>query len=239
MTTTDEARSDPIAVRPVVAVIFDCDGVLVDSERLSCAAWLPVLAHLGIRTTLADIQSFIGRSDRALVTHYEQTFGVVLGSDAITARETEYFDAAMGSLRAFPGVRETLLDLRSQGIRVGVASSGTPRKIQFNLEQAGLRELLRVVCSSVEVEHGKPAPDLFQLALQRLGASAGDALVVEDSLPGLEAARRAGIRAIGFTSSHTADELRRAGACAVFDDYAAFPATLKSLHRTTRSPRTW
>lgn len=208
------------------AIIFDCDGVLVDSELLSCGAWLPVLARRGIVARLADIEPFIGKSDRAVVSHFAKVHGRNLDPHLFVERDQEYFARARGNLASFPGVRATLEEVRRRGIPMAVASSGSPKKIRFNLQEGGLEDVFGAVCSATEVAHGKPAPDLFLHAAARLGVSAPGCVVVEDSVFGIAGARRAGMTALGFTSSHPAEELSKAGAHRTFDD---FPSLLSLL----------
>ena len=145
-----------------------------------------------------------------------------LGDELLAERLAEYFRAARGNLRAFPGVVAVLERLRASGFPMAVASSGRPQKIRFNLEQARLTEFFEVVVSSVEVERGKPAPDLFLLAARRLGLEPEQCAVVEDSVFGVQAARSARMLTFGYTSSYPATVLREAGAHYVFDDYAGF-----------------
>jgi HAD superfamily hydrolase (TIGR01509 family) len=205
----------------VLGVIFDCDGVLVDSERMSCASWLPVLARHGIGADIQQIEPFIGKSDRAVLDHFRRLSGISLGDELLEERQAEYFRAAQGNLQPFPGVVAVLEELRAQQAPLAVASSGRPQKIRFNLEQAGLTEFFDVVVSSVEVERGKPAPDLFLLAASRLGLGPEQCAVVEDSVFGVQAARSAGMLTLGYTSSYPASVLREAAAHHVFGDYAA------------------
>jgi len=209
--------------RPLVlGIIFDCDGVLVDSERMSLASWLPVLARHGIPAEIGQIEPFTGKSDRAVLDHFRRLASVPLGDELLAERLAEYFRAARGNLRAFPGVVAVLERLRASGFPMAVASSGRPQKIRFNLEQARLTEFFEVVVSSVEVERGKPAPDLFLLAARRLGLEPEQCAVVEDSVFGVQAARSARMLTFGYTSSYPATVLREAGAHYVFDDYAGF-----------------
>jgi HAD superfamily hydrolase (TIGR01509 family) len=206
--------------RPLVlGIIFDCDGVLVDSEHLSLASWPPVLARHGVAAGIGQIEPFIGKSDRAVLEHFRQIAGVRLGDELMEERQSEYFRMARGNLRAFPGLVTALKRLRTQGVPMAVASSGRPQKIQFNLEQARLTEFFDIVVSSVEVERGKPAPDLFLLAARRLGLAPEQCAVVEDSVFGVQAARSAKMLTFGYTSSFSGTVLREAGADDVVDDY--------------------
>lgn len=201
------------------ALIWDCDGVLVDSEKLSCSAWLPVLARRGIRARLEEIEAFIGRSDGAVLEHFRQRTGQPLDGSILDERQEEYFRLARAGLATFPGLPPLLADLTSRGVPMAVASSGRLDKIRFSLERTGLAGFFAILCSATEVDRGKPAPDLFLLAARRLGVAPADCAVVEDSVPGLQAAVGAGMRPLGFTSSHPAAALRRAGATDTFDDY--------------------
>lgn len=209
------------------ALIWDCDGVLVDSEKHSCGAWLPVLRRRGIEVDLAYIETFIGRSDADLLAELHEQHGLTVDDAIRVERQEEYFRQATGATEAFPGLADLLARLRAAGVPMAVASSGQLSKIRFSLGQAGLDGIFDILCSATEVERGKPAPDLFLLAAERLGVSPADCAVIEDSVPGLQGAAAAGMRPIGFTSSHPEPLLREAGADDVFDDYAQLPALLR------------
>lgn len=200
-------------------LIFDCDGVLVDSEKFSCGAWLPVLRRRGIAVELADIEAFIGQSDQAVLAHYRAK-GAEFPPEILAEREQEYFDLARSCLQSFPGLREVLEQLRERRCPVAVASSGGLAKIRFSLGEVGLLEFFPIRCSAVEVQRGKPAPDLFLLAASRLELAPEACAVIEDAVPGLQAARAAGMKAIGFPSSHPEAVLREAGAQVVLGSYA-------------------
>ncbi len=207
------------------ALIWDCDGVLVDSEPLSNAAWQTVLLRRGVRATSTDLDRFTGRSDDAVLEHYRRVTGDRL-EGILEEREAEFERQARGVLTTFPGLPELLGRLHGQGRRMAVASSGRLPRIRFSLAETGLAGYLETVCSATEVEQGKPAPDLFLLAARRLGVAPSRCVVIEDSVPGLQAAVSAGMRALGFTSSHPAPVLIEAGAAEVFDDYCGLEALL-------------
>ena len=202
------------------AIIFDCDGVLVDSEQWSCRAWLPLLAARGINAELADIEVFIGRSDQAVLDHFSQLSGQTLDATAIIPeRERQYFDLAKGRLSSFAGLKTVLSTLSERQIPIAVASSGGPDKIRFSLAETGLSSFFDIICSATQVRHSKPAPDLFLLAANALGIQPQDCAVIEDSVPGIQGALAAQMGAVGFTSSHSASILQKAGAHHLFSSY--------------------
>jgi HAD superfamily hydrolase (TIGR01509 family) len=214
------------------ALIWDCDGVLVDSEKHSCSAWLPVLRRRGIDVELDYIETFIGRSDGAVLADLAQRTGRILDeADILEEREREYFRQAEGATESFPGLCPLLTRLRQDGVPMAVASSGRLSKIRFSLSQAGMDSCFDILCSATEVTEGKPAPDLFLLAAHRLGVDPADCAVIEDSVPGLQGAVAAGMRPLGFTSSHPAAMLREAGAQSTFDDYSQLPDILWSQRK--------
>jgi HAD superfamily hydrolase (TIGR01509 family) len=204
----------------MLAILFDCDGVLVDSEKLSCSSWLPVLARQGIRAELEEIEQFVGKSDRAVLSYFRARTGRKLNEELIAEREAEYFRLGRGKLKSFPGSRKLLEALERRNVAVAVVSSGRPERIRFNLQQAGLADRFNVVCSVTEVARGKPAPDLFLLGASRLGVKPERCIVVEDSVFGIQAARAANMFALGFASSYSPTELVAAGANQVIMHYA-------------------
>ncbi len=218
------------------AIIFDCDGVLVDSEPVSCAAGVATLLEYGVQTDLAEIQTLIGKSYRELLEHYGRRDGQVLDLPGFVGRVEENYFRMAGKLQASPGVAELLEQLSRLRIPIAVASSGGYRKIEFSLEKTGLREFFPVICSAVDVKRGKPEPDLFLYAAERLGTGPGQCIVVEDSLYGVLAAKRAGMTALGYSSSFPAARLRETGADGVISDFAEFFAALEELNLRIAGP---
>ena len=208
-------------------ILFDCDGVLVDSERWSCGAWISVLKRCGIEVDLADIEAFLGRSDAAVLAHYARQTGRPLSNDLIAEKESAYFDLARGTLKTFPGLVSLLNQLSNQNVPMAVASSGRPHKIRFSLGQVGLLDHFDIICSTSEVKRGKPAPDLFLHAAEKLSVPPHECIVIEDSQAGIQAAKAAGMCAIGFCSSLSQEQLIAAGAEQVFSHYGALASALE------------
>ena len=177
-------------------IIFDCDGVLVDSEPLANglleAALLPYFGRDAKRMT----ENSIGRSFADIRQQIEQRLPDELPQDFWTQLQSNTLSALSDTLQPDPALRGLLEGLT---VPICVASSGSHEKIRTSLAAAQLLDLFdRAIFSAEDVVRGKPAPDLFLLAAQRHHVSHQDCLVIEDSIPGLEAARAAGMTALHF-----------------------------------------
>lgn len=225
-----------ITSSPYDLVIFDCDGVLVDSEALACVVHADVLTQHGYTITAAQVhERFLGRSAREARFEVESELGFAL-PDAYTVQLKATIDRVFGEqLTPIPHIADTLTKLSQ---RICVASSGTPTRIRSSLGTTGLIDRFAPhLFSALQVERGKPAPDLFLFAAAQMNTPPSRCVVVEDSVPGVTAAHAAGMTVIGFTGgSHNrpgdADKLRRAGASAVIGDMRALPDLIdQSLNR--------
>jgi len=177
-------------------VIFDCDGVLVDSEVLSCQCLVELLRRHDVVLDLESAYTqFLGRSGVAILDHYTR-LGRSLPADFGAELQASIRGSFARSLRAIPNV-ETLL--RGLDITYCLASSSDLARIDFSLAVTGLRGLFEGRVFSAEmVPEGKPAPDLFLYAAARMGARPERTLVIEDSVSGVQAAKAAGMRVWGF-----------------------------------------
>lgn len=203
-------------------VIFDCDGVLVDSEVISCRAHAAMLTRHGYPVTEDQVlDRFLGVSDRDARLAIEAETGRPLPADFETLMKQAALQSYADQLRPVPHMVETIAAIQ---LPKCVASSGTPEKIRHGLTCAGLYDLVAPhVFSAVQVERGKPAPDLFLFAAEQMKAPPARCVVIEDSAPGIIGALAAGMTVLGFHGgSHCrpgyADRLRAAGAAATFDD---------------------
>ena len=207
------------------AVIFDCDGVLVDTELISNTVLAGLLTEAGLPTTLDDcMRDFRGRSMMSVVSIAERSLGGKLPFD-VSARYYEAVeDQFARELEAVPGVIDALDRIALPSC---VASSGPHHKMAVTLRKTGLWDRFEGrIFSATEVAHGKPAPDLFLHAASRMGFDPARTAVVEDSLPGVEAAVAAGMRALAFARHGGAAELAAAGG-EPFDDMSELPALLE------------
>ena len=209
-------------------VIFDCDGVLVDTERLAIRLEVQLLAELGWDLTEAEIvERFVGISDGAMQRAIVEHTGRPLPPGWNEAVRPRYREMYAAELKAVPGVVDVLDGLDAAGIATCVASSGTHDLMAFTLGLTGLADRFAGrIFSATEVEHGKPAPDLFLHAAARMGADASRCAVIEDSRPGVDAGVSAGMRVLAYGGGVTPPaRLTRQGA-SVFRDMAELPALL-------------
>lgn len=221
-------------------VVFDCDGVLVDSEPLACETVAIALVARGVPTSAHDIaERYTGLSAVSMYCDIEARFGVKLAEvdrraidDAVDKRLASCVEAMRGVAAAIEVLRE--------GHALCVASSGTPVRIRGSLTHAGLIAYFGDhLFSATQVARGKPAPDLFLFAAAAMGTEPPDCVVVEDSPAGVTAARAAGMRCIGFAGgSHVrhghAERLAAAGAATVIERMADLPAWVKRLAEVRR-----
>jgi HAD superfamily hydrolase (TIGR01509 family) len=205
---------------PFDLVIFDCDGVLVDSERLSVAVEARVLTELGWPHTTADVvRRWMGRTSAAQLAEVAERLGAELAEEYDSRSTAEVHTAFEAELRPVAGVEALLDRLDECLVRTCVASSGTHQRMRRTLGLTGLFTRFEGrIFSATEVAHGKPAPDLFLHAAARMGADPSGCAVVEDSVYGVRAAVAAGMAAYGFAGGLTdGSELAAAGAV-VFEE---------------------
>ncbi len=208
---------------PFDLVIFDCDGVLVDSERLAVRTEAEILSALGWPLTEQDVvERFVGRSATHMHREIELHLGRSIDWDAeFESRHREVFDR---ELVAVPGIVEALDAITTP---VCVASSGSHDKMRFTLGTTGLLERFEGRIFSVdEVAHGKPAPDVFLFAAEWLGVPHDRCAVVEDSVPGVIAGLAAGMAVFAFAGGVTGAEPLAIDGAVVFDDMGELPALL-------------
>ena len=205
-------------------VIFDCDGVLVDSERLSIALDAELLAQLGWPLTEDEIvERWVGRTEAAMRAEIEDHLGRDIGAEW-AAFADRYLAAFASDLRPVDGVAEAVDAIQAAGYATCVASSGDLAKIRRNLTTTGLLDRFGDrIFSADDVEHGKPAPDLFLHAAEVMGAPPARTAVVEDSRHGVAAARAAGMWAFAYAGGVTPGAALAGPRTAVFDDMRQLP----------------
>ena len=220
---------------PFELVIFDCDGVLVDSERLSVRVETEYLAELGWPLTEAEIiERFMGQTSEYMDEAIEAQLGSRLPGDWKAQLERRYQEAFAAHLVAVDGVVEALDQITAPTC---VASSGTHDKLRFTLGHTGLYERFEGrIFSGYEVANNKPAPDLFLHAATRMGAEPARTAVVEDTLYGVMAARAAGMRVFGYAGGLSAPDRLAGEATVVFSDMRDLPRLLATTTAWSRPP---
>jgi HAD superfamily hydrolase (TIGR01509 family) len=206
-------------------VIFDNDGVLVDSERLANTILAELLTEAGLPYTLDEaVRDFMGGSMKLMREIAEGKLGAPLPVDLEDRYHQRLFDG-FAHLQAVPGVAATLDHLDAVGTPYCLASSGSHRRIRTALTVVGFWERFHGrIFSSEDVAHGKPAPDLFLHAADTMGVEAADCVVVEDSPLGVAAANAAGMKVLGYAAMTPVERL--AGANVIFHEMTALPALL-------------
>ncbi len=218
---------------PRLLAIFDHDGVLVDSLEHHQQAWI----ELGIRTGLPVTAQFI-----------HETFGMAnpsifrkLLGDSITPsqiaeytalKETCYRDLARGKISLMDGVRDLLDRLTAAGFTLAIGTSGVLANSQLTIDETGLAGRFAAIASAEDFTHGKPDPEVFLVAARKAGIEPRHAVVFEDAVYGIQAAKAAGMWAVGVTTTSPAQDLFDAGADQVVETLAGFD--IEALARVLR-----
>lgn len=211
-------------------VIFDCDGVIADSEVLSASVMIAQLAELGLSISPDDVRrDFLGRSFPTVAKVIRERFNRALPEDFEAEYRRRLLLRFEDELAPTPGLPAMLAQLRKPCC---VATSSSRPRVERTLQLIGLSEFFGPhVFTSSQVAHGKPAPDLFLFAASRMGVDPAATLVIEDSLPGIEAARAAGMRVLAYRgASHLRGHpLATPADVHSFDNWEDFPHLLEEI----------
>jgi len=195
-----QLSAGPLA--PGLALVFDMDGVVIDSNPIHCETWTTFNRRYGVETTEEMLRYMYGRRNDQIVRHF---FGDSLSDDEVSARgfakEALYRETVGERLEQVlvPGIREFLE--RYQDVPMALASNAEPANVDFLLDRAGLRRYFRVVVNGHEVSRPKPHPEIYLRAAELLGFQPYNCIVFEDSPSGVEAARLAGTRIVGLSTT--------------------------------------
>jgi HAD superfamily hydrolase (TIGR01509 family) len=218
-------------------VIFDCDGVLVDSEPISVRLDVAMLAELGLSMSREEvIERFVGRSPEVIVQTVERELGHPPPPDWFKRGEERLRRAFAAELRPVRGIVEALAQITEP---VCVASSSGPENLRYKLELTGLYDRFAGhVFSASEVTNGKPAPDLFLYAAARMRTEPETCVVVEDSQYGVQAARAAGMHVLAYVGGDlTPAHVLEGPGTVVFDDMGTLPELLRCQGAAVRRHR--
>jgi HAD superfamily hydrolase (TIGR01509 family) len=188
-------------------IIFDCDGVLVDSEPLSMRADVMLLNRYGIEISESEAhQRFVGTTFQAMLDMMTAQFGTVFPPDLDDVKNHMVEELYKSELLPVSGVSDVLHAIKVKNFSMSIASNSPRKRVELAVQLTGIADYFDAITSFEEVKQGKPAPDVFLKAAERAGAAPLQCLVIEDSLTGSTAALAAGMRTIGFTGTHADPE---------------------------------
>ena len=193
------------------AVLWDLDGVIADTGEYHYQAWREVFGKRGVDYGREEFMRHFGQRHDTII--YD-ALGYDISReefDAITdAKQASYRRRVGADIRPLPGAIELIKSLNRQGIKSAIASSAPPENIEIILRGLGIEGCFQAIAAGTEVPEGKPSPQVFRLAAEKLGADPGSCVVIEDAIAGVAAAHRAGMKCIAVTNSHSRDSLKNA-----------------------------
>jgi len=219
----------------ITGILFDMDGVLIDSEEYISAAAVAYFASIGVAVQPDDFIPFVGAGEDRYIGGVAAKYGINL--DIEKAKECTYglYEKLItGKEGALPGVVRFLTNAHAAGLRMAVATSADKMKMEINLKVMGLeRSWFEVLINGKDLERKKPFPDIYQMAARKMGLENGECIVFEDATNGVQAAKAADSLCCGITTSFTEEQLRAEGAdfiVAGLDDFEDFK-TIEAFNR--------
>ena len=216
----------------IKGAIFDMDGLLFDTENIFQETWREVAAENDVTLGADFVGDICGTSGSHMCRVIEKHYGVADGSFIMEECMRRVREKLRVHVPKKPGAERIVKTFHDKGVRLAVASSSYPEQIESNLALAGLREYFDEVVSGKEVEHGKPAPDIFLLAAKRIGCAPEECYVFEDSENGIRAGKTAGCTAIMIPDILTPSKEIREIADGIYDSLDVF--TEKMLEKRTK-----
>jgi HAD superfamily hydrolase (TIGR01509 family) len=213
------------------AIVFDMDGVLIDSEQLHARAKRIAFAHAGIALTHADLRAHVGRSDAIMIDEIGARYRLTSDQRSMVLDEkTRIYEHEEQEIKIVPGAVE-FVRWAALHYRLAVATSATPRNRIATLDRLGIANLFEIVADLGDVSEPKPSPEVYLLAAARLALPPSKCMVVEDALTGVLSAKRAGCCVSALTRSFPAHELIEAGANFTFEDFESLKRFLSISER--------
>jgi beta-phosphoglucomutase len=193
----------------IEGIIFDMDGVLVDSEKYICEAAIRMFAEKGLTVQPEDFLPFVGAGENRYVGGPAEKYSFPIDIEREKARTYDiYAEVVKGRLEPLPGVREFIREARDRGLKLAVASSADLVKVTINLNEVGLpTNTFDALVNGQDVSKTKPDPEIFLAAAQKLGLDPSECLVVEDAVNGVAAAKAAGCKCLALLTSFPKDKL--------------------------------
>ena len=196
----------------IKGVLFDMDGVLVDSEEFIRDAAILMFKELGLEAKPEDFFEFIGAGENRFLGGVAEKYNFSI--DIITAKKRTYeiyLELIKGKLDALPGVNSFITECKNRGLKIALATSADKTKMDANLVEIGMKEeSFDAVVNGLDVEHKKPSPDIYIRAAELIGVIPSECLVVEDAVNGVKAAKAAGTKCLGLTTSFSKEQLSEA-----------------------------
>jgi len=216
---------------PQLAVIFDMDGVLIDSYWAHFESWRIVAAEEGLEITEEQFSRTFGRTSREIIAALwgDKTPGEERIRELDERKEAAFRDLIRDNFPIMPGATELLDALHREGFRVAIGSSGPPENVALTVEKLGRSNIFGAIITGKDVTRGKPDPQVFLLAAERLNVPPRWCAVVEDAPPGVEAAHRAGMKAVGFASTGRTREMLAQADLIVTSLFELSPQRLRDL----------
>ena len=190
------------------AILFDMDGVLIESEWLMRASAIQALADYGVEAQHEDFLEFTGMGEDRFVGGVAEKHGLVYKTEMKELAYDYYGQRVMAEAHIPAGIKEMLQELHSRGITLAVCSAADLRKVRYNIQAIGVEEsLFTALVTGSDVARKKPFPDIYLEGARRVGMEPGDCLVVEDAVSGIQAAHAAGMDAVGIPSTFNPEQL--------------------------------
>ena len=204
----------------IKAILFDMDGTLVDSIPFHKASWVSFLKKHDI---VLDPEQFHAQNHGNIDEMIKRFFGTAISDEKLielgNEKEVMYRDLYRLHIREIDGLTDFLHALKKQNIQAALATMGDPTNIDFILDSIKVRSFFQCITGGNEILKGKPDPEIYELSLEKMNLKNTDCVVIEDSKDGVLSAKKAGIKVIGITTSHTADELKQAGCFYTITDF--------------------
>ena len=191
------------------AVLWDLDGVIADTGIYHCRAWQEIFSQMGIEFTEEHFAKHFGQRNDTII---RDTVNETISQEALDAiadkKEITYRRLVADNIEALPGAIELLSSLQEHGIKSAIASSAPPENVRIILKGLGIEKYFDAIACGREVTEGKPSPQIFLLAAEKLKAEPAGCIVIEDAVAGIAGAKRAGMKCIAVANSHPQGKLK-------------------------------
>lgn len=197
----------------IKAIVFDMDGVLIDSEQVMSKAAILALKEFGVNAQPYDFIPFMGQGENSFIGNVARKYNVEY-QYAMKYRAYEIYDELVSDeAKLFPNIKETITALKKRGYRISLASGADMMKVSSNIKAIGMEESdFEAFVTGNDVTRNKPEPDIFLLAAEKMKINPAYCLVCEDTISGIKAAKAAGMQCLGITSSLQSEVLKNSGA---------------------------